>query len=88
VLAEIIEDISSEIRKLGWRGSNLTLVNRINTIISKRKFLSVREFRLLRSSIIKAKNSDKGLDFSDLTYYFPGKTDTFLKKCARKHGII
>lgn len=42
--------------------------------------MSVREDKLLRSLVFKTKAKNECLDFSNYTYHFPGKSETFLKK--------
>lgn len=80
VLRDIIEEITIEVAELGWRGDTNALAKRVNTILKKKNSISVREGRMLASLASKAKEEDNRIDFSQLTYYFPGKSCVFLKK--------
>lgn len=80
ILADIVKETSSEISKLGWRGNGLLLSKRINTILKRKNYISVREERVLKSLVKKFKTTNDKIDFSNFTYYFPGKSETFLRK--------
>lgn len=80
ILSDILSDTSIEIKKLGWRGNKLLLSNRINTILKRKNYISVREERFLRSLVRQTKVTNDKVDFSRFTYYFPGKSEAFLRK--------
>lgn len=42
--------------------------------------MSFREGKLLKRLVSQAKINNEKVDFSTFTYYFPGKSDSFLEK--------
>lgn len=80
VLKDIISEVAIELDKLVKQSNTKFLGKRINKILKRRSVISVREGKLLKSLVFKLKQKDDNIDFSKLTYYFPGKSDVYLKK--------
>lgn len=67
------------IKKTGWRGSCLTIKQRILKLIENSKTFSSRELKKLRKIYYKMIKADK-LDWKELKYHFPGKNLDYIKE--------
>lgn len=59
----------------------MLFARRINSIIQRKNDISIREEMLLKRLVKRVKKAKRKLNFEDLTYYFPGKSGSFLERC-------
>jgi hypothetical protein len=67
------------IKKTGWRGSCLTIKQRILKLVENSKTFSSRELKKLRKIFYKMIKANK-LDWNELNYQFPGKNLDYIKE--------
>lgn len=84
LLNEAITEVYEAAMHLGWKGSRLALLNRINFILSRKKDISVREERLFKRLVRDFRDENGNVEFDRLMYFFPGKSKEFLKRYYRK----
>lgn len=79
------------LQKIKWRGSNITLVERICKLKAKEKYLSYRDFKQLRK-LYYQQLRNQNVDWDFLLFEFPGRTLEYIKEVCfsfpRRESIL